>query len=191
MSVAEPIDADTAAVDQKMAELSVSSPADHASTDAKPEDEHEDADGEKKKKKKKKKSGNKHKKKGPGAAGQTTPPTIPVSKLFLNKYPEGHIHEYIDDNSYRTTSEEMRAKERLCEQQVNDLRRAAEVHREVRSYARSQIKPGMDLADIAEMIENGTRTLVEEKGFEAGIGFPTGLSINHCAAHYTPNTGDH
>ncbi|KAJ1946299.1 Methionine aminopeptidase 2 [Linderina macrospora] len=191
MSVADTTGADTAAVDQKLAELSVSSPADHGSTDAKSDDDHDQVDGEKKKKKKKK-SGNKHKKKkGPGAAGQTTPPTIPVSKLFLNKYPEGHIHEYIDDNSYRTTSEEMRAKDRLCEQQVNDLRRAAEVHREVRSYARSQIKPGMDLADIAEMIENGTRTLVEENGFQSGIGFPTGLSINHCAAHYTPNTGDH
>ncbi|KAJ1851164.1 Methionine aminopeptidase 2 [Coemansia sp. RSA 2703] len=53
------------------------------------------------------------------------------------------------------------------------------------------IKPGVDLADVAEMIENGTRTLVEADGFKAGIGFPTGLSINHCAAHYTPNAGDH
>lgn len=25
---------------------------------------------------------------------------------------------------------------------------------------------------------------------ESGIGFPTGISINHCAAHYTPNPGD-
>jgi methionyl aminopeptidase len=24
----------------------------------------------------------------------------------------------------------------------------------------------------------------------AGIGFPTGLNINECAAHYTPNAGD-
>lgn len=27
-------------------------------------------------------------------------------------------------------------------------------------------------------------------GLERGIGFPTGCSINHCAAHYTPNPGD-
>jgi methionyl aminopeptidase len=32
--------------------------------------------------------------------------------------------------------------------------------------------------------------LIEEKGLEAGIGFPTGCSLNHCAAHYTPNAGD-
>jgi len=31
---------------------------------------------------------------------------------------------------------------------------------------------------------------VEENGLEAGVGFPTGVSLNHCAAHYTPNAGD-
>lgn len=25
---------------------------------------------------------------------------------------------------------------------------------------------------------------------EAGLAFPTGVSINNCAAHYTPNAGD-
>ena len=30
----------------------------------------------------------------------------------------------------------------------------------------------------------------EENGLEAGLAFPTGVSINHCAAHYTPNNGD-
>ncbi|KAJ2376682.1 Methionine aminopeptidase 2 [Coemansia sp. RSA 2607] len=149
-----------------------------------------DSTGQKKKKKNKKKK--KGKKTGGGAAAQTTPPSIPVSKLYPNNsYPEGQICEYTDDNMYRTTSEEMRARDRVNEQQLIDLRRAAEVHRQVRTYARSMIKPGVDLADVAEMIENGTRTLVEADGFKAGIGFPTGLSINHCAAHYTPNAGDH
>lgn len=72
----------------------------------------------------------------------------------------------------------------------NAIRRAAEVHRQVRQYARSRIQPGMQMTDIAEMIENGTRNLVEENGFKSGIGFPTGLSRNHCAAHWTPNAGD-
>ncbi|KAJ1725175.1 Methionine aminopeptidase 2 [Coemansia erecta] len=150
------------------------------------------ADGSGQKKKKKNKKKKKGKKTGGGAAAQTTPPTIPVSQLFPNNsYPEGQICEYTDDNMYRTTSEEMRARDRVNEQQLIDLRRAAEVHRQVRKHARSMIKPGVDLADVAEMIENGTRTLVEADGFKAGIGFPTGLSINHCAAHYTPNAGDH
>jgi methionyl aminopeptidase len=34
------------------------------------------------------------------------------------------------------------------------------------------------------------RQLVGERGQERGIGFPTGCSRNHIAAHYTPNAGD-
>ncbi|KAJ2826068.1 Methionine aminopeptidase 2 [Coemansia erecta] len=144
------------------------------------------------KKKKKNKKRNKKKKTGLGAAGQTDALSVPVTQLFPNdSFPEGEICEYVDDNAYRTTSEELRAKDRLNEKQLFDLRRAAEVHREVRRHAQKTIKPGMDLTTIAEMIENGTRALVEASGFEAGIGFPTGLSLNHCAAHYTPNAGDH
>ncbi|KAI7858474.1 peptidase M24, structural domain-containing protein [Circinella umbellata] len=142
------------------------------------------AGGEAKKKKKKK-----NKKKSPKT--QTEPPTVPVSKLFSNGvFPEGENHEYRDDNTWRTTSEEKRAAERDAYDDYNDMRKAAEVHRQVRAYARKTIKPGMSMIDICETIENGTRSLVEENGLEAGIGFPTGCSLNHCAAHYTPNAGD-
>lgn len=34
------------------------------------------------------------------------------------------------------------------------------------------------------------RELVRENGLKAGIAFPTGCSLNHVAAHYTPNNGD-
>ncbi|KAF9181920.1 Methionine aminopeptidase 2 [Haplosporangium sp. Z 767] len=137
--------------------------------------------------KKKKKKSNKKKKK----VTQTEPPTIPVSKLFGNKiYPEGEICDYKEENLWRTTNEEKRALERLNFDQYNEARRAAEVHRQVRQYARRNIKPGMTMIEIVEMIENGTRNLVEANGFESGIGFPTGCSLNHCAAHYTPNAGD-
>jgi methionyl aminopeptidase len=34
------------------------------------------------------------------------------------------------------------------------------------------------------------RVLISENGLHAGIGFPTGCSLNHVAAHYTPNNGD-
>jgi methionyl aminopeptidase len=34
------------------------------------------------------------------------------------------------------------------------------------------------------------RKLIAENGLEAGLAFPTGCSLNHCAAHYTPNAGD-
>jgi len=48
----------------------------------------------------------------------------------------------------------------------------------------------MTMTEIAELIENGTRSLVEDSGLESGVGFPTGLSVNEVAAHYTPNAGD-
>ena len=76
------------------------------------------------------------------------------------------------------------------EQTYASIRRAAEVHRQVRAYARRTIKPGMRMLEIADLIEDGTRALVEEDGLGSGIGFPTGLSLNNCAAHYTPNAGD-
>jgi methionyl aminopeptidase len=126
-----------------------------------------------------------------GPVGQSEPPRTPVSKLFPSGiYPEGELHGYKDDNTYRITSEEKRSLERLQFDEYNGVRKAAEVHRQVRSYAQKNIKPGMSMIEICEMIENGTRALIEENGLEAGIAFPTGCSLNHVAAHYTPNTGD-
>jgi methionyl aminopeptidase len=76
-----------------------------------------------------------------------------------------------------------------------DYRRGAEAHRQIRQWAQKNlIKPGVSLHDIANGIEDSTRALTGHPGLEegdnikGGVGFPTGLSINHCAAHYTPNT---
>ncbi|KAG4305715.1 hypothetical protein PORY_000625 [Pneumocystis oryctolagi] len=122
---------------------------------------------------------------------QTDPPTIGITKLFPSgNYPEGEQMEYKNDNLSRTTSEEKRHLELSFQGDYSDLRRASEVHRQVRCYAQKVIKPGMTMIEIAEIIENCIRVLVEEDGLKAGIGFPTGLSLNHCAAHYTPNAGD-
>jgi methionyl aminopeptidase len=76
------------------------------------------------------------------------------------------------------------------QEEYNEIRKAAEVHRQVRKYAQENIKPGMSMIQICEMIENGTRELIQENGLEAGIAFPTGCSLNNVAAHYTPNAGD-
>ncbi|CAG8680524.1 12754_t:CDS:10, partial [Acaulospora morrowiae] len=119
------------------------------------------------------------------------PPTIPVKNFFPDeKYPEGEICEYKNDNLMRTTDEEKRYLDRMHFESYNELRHAAEVHRQVRKYAQKAIKPGMTMIEICELIENGTRALIEENGLKAGIGFPTGCSLNNCAAHYTPNAGD-
>ncbi|KAI9189038.1 Methionine aminopeptidase 2 [Blastocladiella emersonii ATCC 22665] len=130
---------------------------------------------------------------GEGAAGQSEPPTVPVRHLFKDEYPVGELCDYVhESNTYRTTSAEMRERERSAkwERDLRNARRSAEVHREVRQYARAHIKPGMSMTEICEMIENGTRNLVEAKGLDAGIAFPTGVSLNDCAAHWTPNAGD-
>ncbi|KAF6766737.1 peptidase M24A methionine aminopeptidase [Ephemerocybe angulata] len=126
---------------------------------------------------------------------QSDPPRVGLSKIFPSgNYPVGEIQEYKDDNRWRTTSEEKRYAEKLAmedpEVTYNNIRKAAEVHRVVRQQVRQWVKPGMAMTDIANMIEDGTRALVEENGLEAGVGFPTGLSLNNVAAHYSPNAGD-
>ncbi|RLM61439.1 methionine aminopeptidase 2B-like [Panicum miliaceum] len=106
------------------------------------------------------------------------------------EFPEGEIQQYKDDNLWRTTSEEKRELERLQKPIYNSVRRAAEVHRQVRKYMRSIIKPGMLMIDLCETLENMVRKLIKENGLQAGIAFPTGCSLNWVAAHWTPNAGD-
>ncbi|XP_041012991.1 methionine aminopeptidase 2B-like isoform X2 [Juglans microcarpa x Juglans regia] len=139
-------------------------------------------------KKKKKKSKTKKKKEVPE---QTDPPSIPVSDLFPSgEFPEGEIQQYKDENLWRTTSEEKRELERLEKPLYNSVRRAAEVHRQVRKYIKGILKPGMLMTDICETLENAVRKLISENGLQAGIAFPTGCSLNWVAAHWTPNPGD-
>jgi methionyl aminopeptidase len=78
------------------------------------------------------------------------------------------------------------------ETQLEDLRKGAEIQKQVRRFAQRIIKPGRKLIDICEELEEYNRklTATELKGLDAGIGFPTGCSLNHVAAHYTPNAGD-
>ena len=149
-------------------------------------------------KKKKKRKPRKKKKGGAGGAKvQTAPPRVPVHELYPNDtYPEGEIVEYRDENAYRTTDEEKRHLDRMNNDFLTEYRRAAITHRQVRSWAQKWIKPGMTLTEIAEGIEDSVRALTGHWGLEqgdaikGGMGFPTGLSINHCAAHYTPNAGN-
>jgi methionyl aminopeptidase len=141
----------------------------------------------KKKKKKNKKAQNKHEM----ATVQTEPPTVPVSNFYPNnEFPVGEIMEYKDENLWRTTSEEKRSLERMENDMYNEVREASEVHRQVRAYAKKMMKVGTSMIDICETIENGTRALIKEEGLLRGVGFPTGCSLNNCAAHYTPNAGD-
>ena len=44
--------------------------------------------------------------------------------------------------------------------------------------------------DITNKVEAKLIELIKADGLKAGQAFPTGISVNHCAAHYTPNIGD-
>ena len=135
----------------------------------------------KKKRKKKKKSGA-----APGA--QTTPPSVGLSQLFPDgAYPEGEFQQYKDDQRWRETDEEKRAQERADADMVNSVRKAAEVHRQVRSYVQTIAKPGVLLIDMCEKLEDCSRKLIEENGLEAvHCTRPTASAgLNHVAvAHW-------
>jgi len=140
----------------------------------------------KKKKNKKKKTGK----------TQTDPPTIPIFELFpTGSFPEGQIMDHpisADDKKAadRFSSEEARAIDRLQIDMYNEVRQAAEAHRQTRQHIQRWVKPGMKMIDICEELENTARKLINENGLESGLAFPTGCSRNHVAAHYTPNAGD-
>ncbi|GFT41661.1 methionine aminopeptidase 2 [Nephila pilipes] len=158
--------------------------------DADGEEEAKGETNETSKKKKKKKS------KGSSTPKQTDPPSIPIKALFPDgNFPVGEEVQYALTSDSRTaknrfTSEEKRTIELMEIDIYKDIRQAAEAHRQTRQYMKKFIKPGMTMIEICEELEKTARALIAENGLEAGLAFPTGCSINNCAAHYTPNAGD-
>ncbi|XP_019753113.1 methionine aminopeptidase 2 isoform X2 [Hippocampus comes] len=147
-------------------------------------DDGENLAGKKKKKKKKKKA----------SKGQTDPPSIPICELYPGgAFPIGQECEYPpsqDGAAWRSSNEERRVLDKANEEVWNDFRQAAEAHRQVRQHVRGFLKPGMTMIEICERLEDCSRKLIKENKLHAGLAFPTGCSLNHCAAHYTPNAGD-
>merc|ERR1712168_553337 len=131
-----------------------------------------------------------------GKKQQTDPPTVPIKEIFANGvFPHGAEHEYPKQTDmrsaiWRQTPEERKANDTIWEDVWNDHRQAAEAHRQVRQYTQSFIQPGMTMIEICEKLETASRALIAEDGLNSGCAFPTGCSLNNCAAHYTPNAGD-
>ncbi len=69
-------------------------------------------------------------------------------------------------------------------QQKEKILKAGEIAKQVKEYAKSIVKKGVSLLEIAEKIES---KITELGGKPA---FPTNLSINEIAAHYTPSYND-
>lgn len=149
---------------------------------------------------KKKRKSNKKKKKA-SSKQQAAPPRVALADLFHDqRYPEGEIVEYVtkNDNLRSSTAEELRhlsVANSMDDEFLNDYRKAAEVHRQVRQYVQTIAKPGVSMSHLAQEIEDGVRALTDHQGLEtgdalkAGMGFPTGLCLNNVAAHWTPNPG--
>ncbi|THD23852.1 Methionine aminopeptidase 2 [Fasciola hepatica] len=127
---------------------------------------------------------------------QTYPPTIPICKLFPDQnFPVGEILQYSPETDGRTamnrfTSEECKARDRAHLETYLEFREGAEVHRQTREHIKKWLKPGVSMIELCEELEKTSRTLILERGLQAGLAFPTGCSLNRCAAHYTPNAGD-
>lgn len=72
---------------------------------------------------------------------------------------------------------------------LNNLREAGEIHKKVREYIHPLIKPNMKIEKIGCLIENKILELTKLHS-NAGIAFPTGLSLNNVIAHDTANIMD-
>ncbi|KAK3900902.1 hypothetical protein C8A05DRAFT_45352 [Staphylotrichum tortipilum] len=150
-------------------------------------------------KKRKKRNKKKSKKKGKTAVSvqQSSPPRVPLTALFPSgNYPEGEVQSY--QATARMTAAEHRYNARQHWEDdgfLNDYRKAAEIHRQTRRWVQETAKPGDTLHDLAAGIEDSVRALLDNAGLEpgdglkSGMGFPTGLCLNHQVAHYTPNPG--
>ncbi len=72
----------------------------------------------------------------------------------------------------------------MDKQYIADLKKAGEIHKVVKAFAKSIIKKGVPLIDIANKVDDK----IKELG--ATTAFPINLSINEIAAHYTPTHDD-
>lgn len=70
------------------------------------------------------------------------------------------------------------------EEEKEKILRAGKIASQVRDYAKEIVKPGIPLLELAEKIE----ARIEELGGKPA--FPTNLSIDEIAAHYTPSHDD-
>lgn len=73
---------------------------------------------------------------------------------------------------------------------IQDLRKASECHKIVRKYIQQTIKPEMKILDICNLIENKIVEITKLNNQNAGIAFPTGVSLNNIIAHDSANPND-
>lgn len=127
-----------------------------------------------------------------GNTTQTSPPSIPIQIQYPKDedLPKGVEVPHPGKLGFRFKEQQYIAQDEFMKEKIYCLRRSAEVHRQVRKHAQKVVKPGMRMLDIVKEIEQTLRYVCDAEGIERGQAFPTGCSLNHVAAHYTPNYGD-
>lgn len=85
----------------------------------------------------------------------------------------------------------------MSNSRVELLTKAGDIHKKVQEYTKTLLQPEINLFYLATTIENKIKSLLQKEKQESnsdwtkfGVAFPTGLSINNCAAHFTPNPND-
>ena len=99
----------------------------------------------------------------------------PYGQFTENSTICGIGHEPNEDLLYTTETNE-----------VESLKVGSSIHKKIRNFIRPHLKPGLKLSELANLIENKCIELTDGKGINSGIGFPSSLSVNDCAAHFTP-----
>lgn len=96
-------------------------------------------------------------------------------------------------NAPEISDNEIKNAQKLLSEKGNDLdiQKSLEIgslfHKKIRSIIRPHLKPGLKLSELAELIEGNCKELTKGIGINNGIGFPSSLSVNECAAHFTPS----
>lgn len=68
--------------------------------------------------------------------------------------------------------------------------KAGEIHKKVRKYIQPHIQPGIKYTTICNLIESKISEEINKiapNQLNNGIAFPTGISVNNVAAHFTPS----
>lgn len=110
---------------------------------------------------------------------------------FINQVPDPQItflNKPTKPNQFYTITNELGLSNHNSDL-LAEARRAAECHRNSRQKVQQIIKVGTKFSEIIDVIESSTRIQLKGERND-GIGFPTGLSLNNVAAHFTLNPGD-
>lgn len=126
-----------------------------------------------------------------GTPTQTSPPTKTIDQQYQASHWDmpGFVVEYANAQAW-TSKDDAKVKDLLWQERLCSLRKAAEVHRQVRKHAQTVARPGIRLLDLCHHIEKTLRFILQSDGLSGGQAFPTGVSLNNVAAHFSPNYGD-